>query len=127
MPCVCYLFIGHPLHVGADVQKCLHFSICVCVSSLRKGHANILCIVPKLTDDPRRESRQGHLLFMLVVFSCVICVYVSRMFCFTMGRVTFRFPLLIVCVSVCLFMFMLCVVSFTMGRVTCRAVCKLCM
>ena len=28
----------------------------VCVSSLRRGHANILCIVPSLTDDPRRES-----------------------------------------------------------------------
>jgi len=28
----------------------------VCVSSLRRGHANLLCIVPILTDDPRRES-----------------------------------------------------------------------
>ena len=28
----------------------------VCVSSLRSGHANLLCIVPILTDDPRRES-----------------------------------------------------------------------
>ena len=28
----------------------------LCVSSLRKGHANLLCIVPNLTDDPRRES-----------------------------------------------------------------------
>ena len=26
------------------------------VSSLRRGHANFLCIVPILTDDPRRES-----------------------------------------------------------------------
>ena len=30
----------------------------VCVSSLRRGHANLLCIVPILTDDPRRESNQ---------------------------------------------------------------------
>ena len=29
-----------------------------CVSSLRRGHANLLCIVPILTDDPRRESKQ---------------------------------------------------------------------
>ena len=29
----------------------------LCVSSLRRGHANLLCIVPILTDDPRRESR----------------------------------------------------------------------
>ena len=28
----------------------------MCVSSLRKGHANLLRIVPILTDDPRRES-----------------------------------------------------------------------
>ena len=26
------------------------------VSSLRRGHANLLCIVPILTDDPRRQS-----------------------------------------------------------------------
>ena len=26
------------------------------VPSLRRGHANLLCIVPILTDDPRRES-----------------------------------------------------------------------
>jgi len=26
------------------------------VSSLRRGHANILCLVPILTDDPRGES-----------------------------------------------------------------------
>ena len=28
----------------------------LCVSSLRGGHANLLCILPSLTDDPRRES-----------------------------------------------------------------------
>ena len=28
----------------------------VCVSSLRRGHANLLCVVPILTDDPRRET-----------------------------------------------------------------------
>ena len=30
----------------------------LCVSSLRRGHANLLCIVPILTDDPRRESNR---------------------------------------------------------------------
>ena len=30
-----------------------HVCVCVwCVSSLRRGHANILCIVPMLKDDP---------------------------------------------------------------------------
>ena len=28
----------------------------LCVSSLRRGHANLLCTVPISTDDPRRES-----------------------------------------------------------------------
>ena len=28
----------------------------LCVSSVRRGHANILCIVQILPDDPRRES-----------------------------------------------------------------------
>ena len=27
-----------------------------CVSSLRRGHANLLCVVPILLDDPREES-----------------------------------------------------------------------
>ena len=31
----------------------------VCASSLRRGHANLLCIVPISTDDPRRESLEG--------------------------------------------------------------------
>jgi hypothetical protein len=30
----------------------------LCVSSLRRGQANLLCIVPILTDDPRRESKE---------------------------------------------------------------------
>ena len=29
----------------------------VCVSSLRRGHANLPCIVPILTDDPRRKPQ----------------------------------------------------------------------
>ena len=32
----------------------------LCVSSLRRGHANLLCVVPILADDPRRESVKGH-------------------------------------------------------------------
>ena len=31
----------------------------LCVSSLRRGHANLLCIVPILSDDPRRKSNRG--------------------------------------------------------------------
>ena len=37
-------------------KKQLFALLDLCVSSLRRGHANLLCIVPILTDDPRRES-----------------------------------------------------------------------
>ena len=40
----------------AQTQKELFTPLDLCVSSLRRGHANLLCIVPILTDDPRRES-----------------------------------------------------------------------
>ena len=38
------------------ITKKLFTLLDLCVSSLRRGHANLLCIVPILTDDPRRES-----------------------------------------------------------------------
>ena len=43
----------------------------LCVSSLRRGHANLLCIVPILTDDPRRESdRTSH--------NCHVSLYINE-------------------------------------------------
>jgi hypothetical protein len=39
-----------------EVAKNMFTLLDLCVSSLRRGHANLLCIVPILTDDPRRES-----------------------------------------------------------------------
>ena len=41
---------------GLKLKKKLFTLLDLCVSSLRRGHANLLCIVPILTDDPRRES-----------------------------------------------------------------------
>ena len=35
---------------GVNVQKILEPFLDLCVSSLREGHANLLCIVPILTD-----------------------------------------------------------------------------
>ena len=44
--------------------------VCVCVSSLRMGHANLLYIVPILTDDPRRE-------FVIIMFNTIyIYIYI---------------------------------------------------
>ena len=39
-----------------DFKKRTFTLLDVCLSFLRKGHANLLCIVVILTDDPRRES-----------------------------------------------------------------------
>ena len=48
----------------------------LCVSSLRRGHANLLCIVPILTDDPRRESDAKCVWEMAVTISISsICDY----------------------------------------------------
>jgi hypothetical protein len=44
--------------VVAKPAKKLFTLLDLCVSSLRRGHANLLCIVPILTDDPRRESKR---------------------------------------------------------------------
>ena len=40
----------------------------VCVSSLRRSHVHLLCIVPSLTDDPRMESEYG-----LICCFCLSC------------------------------------------------------
>ena len=48
------------------VTKKLFTLLDLCVSSLRRGHANLLCIVPILTDDPRRESKKCYFLQSLL-------------------------------------------------------------
>ena len=40
--------------------RCLHFSICAC-HPCAGANANLLCIVPSLTDDTRRESNSNHI------------------------------------------------------------------
>ena len=42
-----------------NLDKKLGTLLDLCVSSLRRGHANLLCIVPILSDDPQRESNRG--------------------------------------------------------------------
>ena len=49
--------ISHPIETKTYKTCCTLLDLCV--SSLRKGHANLLCIVPILTDDPRRESKSN--------------------------------------------------------------------
>ena len=48
--------IGIVIYIYITKKK-LFTLLDLCVSSLRRGHANLLCIVPILTDDPRRESK----------------------------------------------------------------------
>ena len=42
--------------ISCGVAKNLVTLLDLCVSSLRRGHANLLCIVPILSDDLRGES-----------------------------------------------------------------------
>ena len=58
----CHASICICLHKSQNtlVAKKLFTLLDLCVSSLRRGHANLLCIVPILTDDPRRESSRSH-------------------------------------------------------------------
>ena len=44
----------------------------LCVSSSRRGHANLLCIVPILTDDPWRESFPSFKCMIIVICTCMI-------------------------------------------------------
>ena len=41
------------------------------MSSLRRGHANLLGIVPILTDDPRRESEEDEKCSVIVLIISV--------------------------------------------------------
>ena len=38
----------------------------MCVSSLRRGHANLLCIVPILADDPPEGGSNSHWYWRLI-------------------------------------------------------------
>ena len=50
----------HPhTHMSNQSKKKCDTLLDLCVSSLRRGHANLLCIVPILTDDLRRGSNMG--------------------------------------------------------------------
>ena len=52
--CACHCCAGAAML--AHCAKKLFTLLDLCVSSLRRGHANLLCIVPILTDDPFRGS-----------------------------------------------------------------------
>ena len=57
----CYHFTGSENHTTATHSYATMFTLLgLCVSSLRRGHANVLCIVPRLSDDPRRGSIYNH-------------------------------------------------------------------
>ena len=53
---VCPFACSMPRFRGNAKKQKISTLLDLCVSSLRRGHANLLCIVPILTDDPRRES-----------------------------------------------------------------------
>ena len=52
--------VSHHISTLGDLKKKLVTLLDLCVSSLRRGHANLLCIVPILTDG---NLRRGSVLF----------------------------------------------------------------
>jgi hypothetical protein len=51
-----YEFGDLNVKVGFGIEKKLFSLLELCVSSLPRGHANLLCIVPILTDEPKLEA-----------------------------------------------------------------------
>ena len=52
---ICYVLVFYYLY-GMTILNMLFTLLDLCVSSLRRGHTNLLCVVPILPDDPRKES-----------------------------------------------------------------------
>ena len=49
-------------HAPVNIVKNTIFTLLdLCKSSLRRAHANLLCIVPMLSDDPRSDAIQHHI------------------------------------------------------------------
>ena len=68
------VWLPHPDPLMFCTQHQQSFTLLdLCVSSLRGGHANILCIVPILTDGSRRESGSADVLlrFSRTAFFCL--------------------------------------------------------
>ena len=77
-----YIYTYIHIHLYMCVYMCIYIYIYIhtyihiftlldlCVSSLRRGHANLLCIVPILTDDPRRESLYTHIYIYIYIYTC---------------------------------------------------------
>ena len=63
----------------------------LCVSSLRRGHANLLCIVPILSDDPRRESDLKSIYGLMKQHAILVCCFL----CLGMGTSFLLFSLLL--------------------------------
>ena len=62
---------------AVNVIKLLFALLDVCVSSLCRGHANMICIVPMLTDDPRGKSLSKYVLCLAMCCA----VYLSTHLC----------------------------------------------
>ena len=82
------------------------------VSSLRRGHANIICIVPILTDDPRRESNEQFTVLCVCYVHLSLCVGL----CFVIRAVVLIY---VVCLLL-LRVFVLVYVCVHSEHITCR-------
>ena len=80
-----------PSMARSKVSKKLFTLLDLCVSSLRRGHANLLCIVPILSDDPRRESDLKSIYGLMKQHAILVCCFL----CLGMGTSFLLFSLLL--------------------------------
>ena len=78
----------HQQHSVSALQKILEPFLDLCVSSLREGHANLLCIVPILTDVAEATNKAMEYPFIYTSHSSEYCVWVYH---HTLKCTTYRF------------------------------------
>ena len=72
-----YICIIDNIYIYIYIYICMHVLftlLALCVSSLRRGHADLLCIVPSLTDDPRREPMPSFFVLVVLPYLVLSCV-----------------------------------------------------
>ena len=68
-----------PSLAKSSLFKKLETHLDLCMSSLRRGNANLLCIVPVCSDDPRRESGRWCISYVHVVPAHATILHISKM------------------------------------------------
>ena len=110
------LRIVREVHLFAHKSFKLFTLFDLCASSLRRGHANLLCIVPILTDDPRRESKKFTFLFAVLCSYCLLLLVVVC-YCYV-----FMFGLSNVCVWLLYHIILYHIILYQIASIVCYSI-----